>query len=230
MDKVTRCRQHKKAGTLPAFLCACCAHIVPLFRLFFMHSANASLTVSAKLIDTLKFFEGLAKKRRDGRIEAYLDTNTTPAKPTICWGHTGTAKLGMVVTEAQCVQLKRQDLKEHEDNVKELVDVQLTQGQFDAMVSFCYNIGREKFRRSDVLKMLNQGNTAAVTTELLKWTRAGGRVLPGLVARRKAEIALFEAKDAVLPAEPLAYNRTELQQSLNNPQTLWMRVRALFGA
>jgi len=78
--------------------------------------------------------------------------------------------------------------------------------------------------------MLNQANWAAVTTALLKWTRAGGRVLPGLVARRKAEIALFEAKDAVLPAEPLTYNQTELQRTLNNPNTLWMRVRNVLGA
>lgn len=192
---------------------------------------NAALKVSDKLIDTLKFFEGLHDKTRDGRIAAYLDTNTKPAKWSIGWGHTNTAKPGMVITEAQAVALKKQDLKEHEDSVKSAIpSVKLTQGQFDALVSFSYNIGKNKFAKSDVVKAVNAGNFAEAKTRLARWNRAGGKVLKGLTDRRQAEIALMDSVEVKPPAQPIAYSNAQIQATINDPNSLWSRYRSAVGA
>jgi lysozyme len=192
---------------------------------------NEALSVSNNLIDMLKFYEGLHDKRSDGRIEAYLDTNTKPAKWTIGWGHTATARPGLVVTEAQAVALKKIDLKEHEDSVKSAITVPLTQGQFDALVSFSYNLGANKFKKTTVVKAVNSKNIEKAKIELQKYNRAGGRVLAGLIKRRQSEVALMDMKKPEAPAgQPLAFNNSQLQQSMNNPNSLWVRMRSLVGA
>lgn len=192
---------------------------------------NAAMKVSDKLIDTLKFFEGLHDKTRDGRIAAYLDTNTKPPKWSIGYGHTNTAKPGMVITEAQAIALKKQDLKEHEDSVKSAIpSVKLTQGQFDALVSFSYNIGKNKFAKSDVVEAVNAGNLEEAKKRLAKWNRAGGKVLKGLTDRRNAEIALMNSQDVKPPQQPIAYSNAQIQATINDPTSLWSRYRSAVGA
>ena len=71
--------------------------------------------------------------------------------------------------------------------------VALTQGQFDALVDFTYNLGAGRLVSSTRLKMLNAGNTAGAGQQLLLWVYAGGKPEPGLVARRKAELALWHS-------------------------------------
>ena len=185
---------------------------------------NAGMTVSDKLIGTLKFFEGL-------RLQAYLDTNAKPPVWTIGWGHTGTAKPGMVITEAQAVLLKKQDLKEHENSVITAIpSVKLTQGQFDALVSFSYNIGKNKFKKTGVVKAVKAGKFDDAKKELAKWNRAGGKVLDGLTSRRNAEIALMDAQPVNPPTNRIAYNNSLIQKTISNPDSLWARVRSAVGA
>ena len=71
------------------------------------------------------------------------------------------------------------------------VTVPLTQPQFDALVSFVFNVGAGAFRKSTLLKKLNAGDYAEATAEFPRWVKGGGKTLPGLVVRRAAEMLLF---------------------------------------
>jgi len=95
------------------------------------------------------------------------------------------------ITHGQAEALLKQDVKHAEDGVKVLVEVPLTRYQFDALVSFVFNVGWGNFKRSTLLKKLNSGDYAAVPTELKKWRKAGGKVLAGLVKRREATAKLW---------------------------------------
>jgi lysozyme len=97
-----------------------------------------------------------------------------------------------VITRTQALRLLRSDAAGAAAAVTNSVTVHLTQHQFDALVSFAYNVGAGGFRRSTLLKRLNTGDKRSVRGQLALWNKAGGRVLPGLVTRRKAEAALFE--------------------------------------
>lgn len=191
---------------------------------------NEELSVSTKLVEMLKDFEGLARQRSDGMIEAYLDTNTKPNLWTVCWGHTGTAKPGLVVSRKRCVELKKMDLRRHEESVRSAVTVPLTQGQFDALVSFSYNVGAGKFEKSDVVAKINAGDMEGAKAALLKRNRAaGGKVLPGLVKRRKAEVALMDDQTPETPSEPLTLSNRAYQQVMEDPASLWAKTRSLFN-
>jgi lysozyme len=111
---------------------------------------------------------------------------------TIGVGHTGPdVKPGMVITLARSDELLRSDLARFEEAVGKLAKVELSQGQFDALVSFAFNLGDGALGKSTLLRMLNAGDYAGAAHEFSKWNRAGGKVLPGLVARRSAEAAMF---------------------------------------
>jgi lysozyme len=85
----------------------------------------------------------------------------------------------------------RTDAASAENVVNTLVTVPLAQRQFDALVSFVFNVGGTAFKRSTLLRRLNQGDYASVPAQLRRWTRGGGKVLPGLVKRRDAEARLW---------------------------------------
>ena len=95
------------------------------------------------------------------------------------------------ISEEDAGKLLRKDAQSAADAVHRMVKVPLNQQQFDALVSFVYNLGAGAFQTSTLLKDINAGNFGAVPGELGKWTHAGGRVLPGLVTRRQAEGRLF---------------------------------------
>lgn len=97
------------------------------------------------------------------------------------------------ITEQQALDLLAQDVKPAEDAVNTAVKVPITQNQFDALVSFAFNVGCGGFRQSTALKLLNEGKVDEVGPWLSKWNKAGGHVDDGLVSRRKAEIDLFYA-------------------------------------
>lgn len=84
--------------------------------------------------------------------------------------------------------LLRRDVRWATNTVQFWVEVPLTQGQFDALVSLTFNIGAEAFRRSTLLKLLNQGNYAEVPNQMRRWNRSAGAVSHGLKKRREAEI------------------------------------------
>lgn len=109
---------------------------------------------------------------------------------TACVGHTKSAVLGRPYTVDECKALLDQDLSDHAEGVMRCITVPTSTGERAAYVSFAFNVGVGAFCRSTLLRKLNAGDHAGACDELLKWTRAGGRVLPGLVKRRETERAI----------------------------------------
>lgn len=95
------------------------------------------------------------------------------------------------LTEQQCWDLLDQDLDGAEKAVNEAITVSLNQNQFDALVSFVFNVGTGAFRGSTLLKLLNQGQYDQVPAQLRRWVRDNGKVVQGLVNRREKEIVLW---------------------------------------
>jgi len=137
--------------------------------------------ISDSGLEMLKQFEGL-------RLKAYQDS---AGVWTIGYGHTKTAYPGMVITRSEAERLLRQDLQRFEKGVRDRVSVPLTQNQFDALVSFSFNVGVGAFSKSTLLKRLNQKDYAGAKQEFRRWVYAGGRRLQGLVNRRNREARLF---------------------------------------
>lgn len=96
------------------------------------------------------------------------------------------------ISESFAEQLLRQDLAIAEQAVNDRVTVPLSQGQYDALVSFVFNVGVQAFADSTLLSMLNRGDYQGAANQLLRWKYAGGDVVAGLLARREREKALFE--------------------------------------
>ena len=144
----------------------------------------------------------LLKKFEGCKLKAYR----CPANVcTIGYGHTSSAgapevRDGMIITQADAETILRQDLIKYERSVQDLVKVKLTQNQFDVLVDFAYNAGVGNLKSSTMLKKVNAGDLDAVPAELMKWTKGGGKVLPGLVRRRQAESAWWTA--SAKPATP----------------------------
>jgi lysozyme len=141
------------------------------------------MKISDAGIDLIKRFEGC-------KLQAYPDPGTGGEPVTIGYGHTGGVKLGDTCTQEQADAWLRGDLEGAERVVNGAVrDDAITQGMFDALVSFQYNTGA--LRTSTLLKLVNDGQDMSAAQEFKKWVHAGGKVLPGLVTRRNAEMQLF---------------------------------------
>ena len=139
------------------------------------------MKISNTGIDLIKHFEGC-------ETEAYL----CPAGvPTIGYGHIKGVQMGDVITEAQAHEMLVEELDEYESYINDLVTVSLNQNQFDAMVSWVYNLGGGNLRASTLLKVLNSGDYAGVPAQIMRWNKAGGKVLERLTRRRQAEADLF---------------------------------------
>lgn len=113
---------------------------------------------------------------------------------TACAGHTKTAVLGRPYTKDECATLLEQDLLAHADGVLSCIKVPVSDGVRAASVSFAFNVGTGAFCSSTMARKLNAGDTAGACAELSRWTRAGGRELPGLVKRRKIERDMCEGR------------------------------------
>ncbi len=133
--------------------------------------------------------KALIKKYEGLRLEAYI----CPAGVlTIGYGHTSEVKAGDKITESQAEELLVEDLVDFEQEVLQMVKSPLRQGQFDALVSFAYNLGSTNLRSSTLLKKVNTNpDDPTIAFEFGKWVRAGGRVLNGLVTRRAEESQLY---------------------------------------
>lgn len=130
----------------------------------------------------------LIKKFEGCRVNAYL----CPAKVwTIGYGHTKTVKPGQKITLESANQLLQQDVEVFEQAVVKLVKVPLNQNQFDALVSFAFNVGTGALANSTLLSLLNRKNYLGAAEQFLRWTKAGNVTLKGLVDRRKEEYKLF---------------------------------------
>lgn len=141
------------------------------------------MKLSAAGLDLLKRSEGF-------RADAYQDSGGVW---TIGYGTTKDVQPGDTCTEEQASQWLRRDVLSAEWAVMKLIEVPMTQGQFDALVDFVYNLGEGALAKSTLLRKLNAGDYAGAAAEFPKWCHAGNQVLPGLVTRRAAERALFEA-------------------------------------
>jgi len=138
----------------------------------------------------------LIKQSEGFRGNAYPDPATGGKPYTIGNGTTVypsgmPVKLGDKVTEQQADAYLRNDVKKFEAAVSKAVKVKLTQGQFDALVSFTYNVGPAKMTSSTLIKKLNAGDVKGAADEFLRWNKAAGKVMAGLTTRRAAERALF---------------------------------------
>jgi GH24 family phage-related lysozyme (muramidase) len=152
---------------------------------------ESPLGVSPAGLALIKRFEGCARVRPDGLVEAYPDPGTGGAPWTIGWGATG-PDIGpaTVWTRAQCDTRLEIDVARHASEVSPAIGgAPTSQLQFDALVSFHYNTGA--IRRATLTKRHLAGDFAAAAAEFARWNRAGGRVLNGLVRRRAAEAALY---------------------------------------
>lgn len=136
-------------------------------------------------IELIRHFEGC-------RFDAYL----CPAGVwTIGYGHTANVKEGDRVNQEAAEAFLIEDLEKFEQAVARLVKVPITQQQFDALVSFTFNLGAGNLAASTLLRKLNNYQYIEVPEQMMRWVRAGGQVLDGLVKRRAAEAALFQNKD-----------------------------------
>lgn len=136
---------------------------------------------SAKGLALIKKYEGL-------RTNAYL----CPANVwTIGYGHTKGVSKGMMISHEDAEKLLEKDLRHFEVAVSSAVKVPINQNQFDALVSFTFNVGVGAFGGSTLLRLLNRKHYISAAEQFLRWTRGGGKVLPGLVKRRKEEYELF---------------------------------------
>lgn len=137
--------------------------------------------MNKKAIDLIKEFERLY-------LEAYL----CPAGVwTIGWGHTKGVKKGMQITEEQAEELLRKDMQDAID-VVEMLSVDLTENQYNALVSFVFNIGGSAFAKSTIRrKILANPNDKNIKDEFMRWVYADGKKLNGLERRREREADLY---------------------------------------
>jgi len=143
------------------------------------------MKTSQEGIDLIRHFEGC-------RLEAYL----CPANVwTIGYGHTSGVQEGDVIDQEAAEAYLIEDLEEFEQYVNSMVEIDLKQNQFDALVAWTFNLGPGNLRESTLLNRINYGPLSDVPAQIKRWTRAGGQVLPGLVKRRNAEALLWEGKD-----------------------------------
>ncbi len=162
----------------------------------FSNERTQSWSASTQCFDMIKGFEGFrANKYNDPVGHCTIGYGTLLHEGNCNNTHASETPYASGITEAQATQLLIEKANEFQRTINDSVTVELNQNQYDALVSFAYNIGSGAFRSSTLLKVLNKGDYAAVPAEIRKWTK--GRVngalvdLPGLVTRRDREANLF---------------------------------------
>ncbi len=103
---------------------------------------------------------------------------------------------GKTITHEQSQELLRQDVSIAEDAVNSSVTVDLTQNQFDSLVSFTFNVGTGALKNSTLLRLLNAGDVQGAADQFLVWCKAGGKTQQGLLNRRKSEREVFLRQEA----------------------------------
>ena len=143
------------------------------------------MNISAEGLSLIKKFEGC-------ELEAYL----CPANVwTIAFGRTKDVKEGDTCTQEQAEEWLVEEMEEYESYINDQVEVDLEQYQFDALVSWVYNLGPTNLSSSTMLKVLNEEKYNEVPNQIRRWNKAGGNVLDGLTRRREAESLFFQNKE-----------------------------------
>lgn len=151
--------------------------------------APSGKTTSDVGVDLISGFEGTRFKAYDDGVGVWtIGTGTT------VYPNGAKVKQGDTCTPEQAKAYFKHDLAKFEKTVNESVTVPLTQNQFDALVSFAYNVGATNLSNSTLLRKLNSKDYKGAAAEFPKWNKAGGKVMKGLVRRREAERALFLKK------------------------------------
>ena len=143
------------------------------------------MNISNEGISLIKKFEGC-------ELEAY---RCAAGVWTIGYGHTKDVREGMTISKEQADNMLLNELDIYCLHVEKAVEVDLKQCEFDALVSWTYNLGPTNLNNSTMLKVLNDKDFNEVPHQLKRWNKADGKVLQGLVRRREAEALLFEGKD-----------------------------------
>jgi lysozyme len=164
-----------------------------------MASPNKDLKLSPAGANLIKHFESCLKPvpGRKGYYTAYRDP---VGVVTICWGFTNAVtggrrvKMGDVWSRMECDESFAFSMHLVEGHVRRLVKVPLNQKQFDALVSFTFNLGPGNFGKSTLLKRINAKDFAGAANEFKRWNKAGGRVLAGLTRRRNSEANVFSGR------------------------------------
>ena len=134
-------------------------------------------------LNLIKEFEGLS-------LEKYKDA---VGKWTIGYGHLilPSERFDRPLTESEAEDLLQSDLRKFEGGIIQYVTARISQNQFDALVSFAFNLGLANLKGSTLLRLLNQGKYSEAAEQFLRWNKAGGMAMPGLTRRRAAERDLF---------------------------------------
>ena len=144
------------------------------------------MTISQKGIDLIKTFEGC-------KLFAYRDS---VGIATIGYGHTKDVRMGMSITQKQAEEFLKGDIKPVERLLNGM-GINYTQNQFDALVSWIFNLGEGNFKKSTMYKnIVARKSDVEITDQMVKWVNAGGRPLLGLKKRRVAEANMFLGMDA----------------------------------
>ena len=143
------------------------------------------MNISKEGIALIKKFEGC-------ELEAY---KCAAGVWTIGYGHTKDVKDGDSITKEDAESMLVHELQEYCNAVDEAVKVDLDQNQFDALVSWTYNLGPNNLKSSTMLGVLNQGKYDEVPVQIKRWNKASGEVKQGLIRRREAESLLFQGKE-----------------------------------
>lgn len=143
------------------------------------------MKISKDGINLIKHFEGL-------RLTAYKAVSSERFY-TIGYGHYGKdVKKDEKITKEQAQKILENDLQRFVNAVNNSIKVNINQNQFDSLVSLCYNIGTYAFKTSTLVKLINENKFGDASKEFMKWVHSGGKVLQGLVRRRKLEMKMFE--------------------------------------
>ena len=197
------------------------------------------MTLSQRGLDLIKKFEGL-------RLTSY---KCVAGVDTIGYGHTGSdVKPGMRITEEEAEKLLWKDTESAQQAVHSFVNVKLNQNEYDALVSFVYNVGPTAFIHSTLLRLLNgNADRKIVAAEFARWVKAGSdKPVPGLVRRRQHEKALFLEKikhpllgksilakrDTWLKRKPVDSSKLEAEEKLFVPKGAawqWTEIRMYAG-
>jgi len=143
------------------------------------------MQISQEGLSLIKKFEGC-------KLEAYKCAANVW---TIGYGSTKGVKEGMEISQERAEMLLLEDVEMFENSVNKLVEVSLEQNQFDALVSWTFNLGSTNLKNSTLLKVLNDKDYEGVPAQIKRWNKAGGQVKQGLIRRREAEALLFEGKE-----------------------------------
>jgi len=180
------------------------------------------MRMSAAGLAIVKEFEGL-------RLKAY---KCPAAVWTIGYGHTTAAGApivnpDLVITKDEAEEVLARDMEQYEEGVRKYVKVDLTQGQFDALVDFAYNAGVGALAKSTLLKRVNAEKFDEVPAEFMKWTKGGGKELPGLVRRRRAEVKLWRGLET---EKPVCNDEARAEPDLPVPKKSIMQSKEANGA